>query len=100
MASEGPGADAEIHPTEVDAAISPKLAEDEKTKPSSISKESLAQAYDVEASSNDDDNVVVSTAEEIVTKVIHVEDDPTLNPWTFRMFFLGVYRQEQHHPIR
>jgi hypothetical protein len=96
MASEEPGADAEIHPNEVDAAISPKLAEDEKTKPSSISKESLAQAYDVEASSTDDGNVVVSTAEEIVTKVIHVDDDPSLNPWTFRMFFLGTYRQVQH----
>lgn len=31
----------------------------------------------------------VTTAEDLVTQVIHVEDDPTLNPWTFRMFFLG-----------
>ena len=33
----------------------------------------------------------VSTAEDLVTQVIHVEDDPSLNPWTFRMFFLGDY---------
>jgi hypothetical protein len=33
--------------------------------------------------------VHVSTAEDLVTQVIHVEDDPTVNPWTFRMFFLG-----------
>jgi hypothetical protein len=31
----------------------------------------------------------IATAEEIVTHVIHVDDDPTLNPWTFRMFFIG-----------
>jgi hypothetical protein len=32
----------------------------------------------------------VETAEELVTEVIHVEDDPTLNPWTFRTWFLGI----------
>ena len=32
----------------------------------------------------------VSTAEDLVTEVLHVEDDPSLNPWTFRMFFLGT----------
>ncbi|KAJ5186100.1 Oligopeptide transporter OPT superfamily [Penicillium cf. griseofulvum] len=32
----------------------------------------------------------LQTAEEIVTHVIHVDDDPTLNPWTFRMFFIGL----------
>jgi hypothetical protein len=31
----------------------------------------------------------LDTAEDIVTTVIHVVDDPTLNPWTFRMFFIG-----------
>jgi hypothetical protein len=31
----------------------------------------------------------LDTAEEIVTTVIRLEDDPTLNPWTFRMFFIG-----------
>jgi hypothetical protein len=33
----------------------------------------------------------LSTAADIVTTVIHVDDDPTLNPWTFRMFFIGQY---------
>jgi hypothetical protein len=31
----------------------------------------------------------VSTAEDLVTRVINVEDDPSLDPWTFRTFFLG-----------
>ena len=29
------------------------------------------------------------TAEDLITEVIHVTDDPTLNPWTFRTWFLG-----------
>jgi hypothetical protein len=31
----------------------------------------------------------LETAEDIVTTVIHVDDDPNINPWTFRMFFIG-----------
>lgn len=27
--------------------------------------------------------------EEIALKALHVDDDPTLNPWTFRVFFIG-----------
>ncbi|KAI9845025.1 MAG: hypothetical protein M1838_001929 [Thelocarpon superellum] len=32
----------------------------------------------------------VATPGEIVTQVLAVDDDPTLNPWTFRMWFLGI----------
>lgn len=31
-----------------------------------------------------------STARELVTEILAVEDDPSLNPFTFRMWFLGV----------
>ncbi|KAJ5131603.1 OPT superfamily oligopeptide transporter [Penicillium atrosanguineum] len=34
------------------------------------------------------DNDVISSADEIVTHVIRVEDDPTVSPWSFRMVFL------------
>ena len=34
-------------------------------------------------------SAIVTTAEDLVTNVISVEDDTTLNPWTFRTFFLG-----------
>lgn len=34
---------------------------------------------------------VVANMEEIALKALHIDDDPTLNPWTFRMFFLGRY---------
>lgn len=33
---------------------------------------------------------VVSSADDLVTHVIQVEDDPSINPWTFRMLFLGT----------
>ena len=35
--------------------------------------------------------VHADTVEDITTQVLAVEDDPTVNPWTFRMFFLGTY---------
>lgn len=31
----------------------------------------------------------IQGAEDIVTKVLHAEDDPSLNPCTFRMWFIG-----------
>lgn len=37
---------------------------------------------------------VVANMEEMALKALHVDDDPTLNPWTFRVFFLGLY-----HPV-
>ena len=32
----------------------------------------------------------VETAKDLVTQVLHVDDDPTLNPLTFRVAFLGM----------
>jgi hypothetical protein len=37
-----------------------------------------------------DSDQVVSTAQDLVTHIIKVEDDPSLNPWSFRMVFLGM----------
>ncbi len=34
---------------------------------------------------------VVANMEEIALKALHVDDDPTLNPWTFRMFLIGTF---------
>lgn len=35
---------------------------------------------------------LVANMEEIALKALHVDDDPMLNPWTFRVFFLGLHR--------
>lgn len=34
-------------------------------------------------------NKPVETARDLVTSILRTEDDPTLNPWTFRTWFLG-----------
>lgn len=52
--------------------------------------------YETEISSSSDEEGrggevnALETAEDIVTAIINVDDDPTLNPWTFRMFFIGL----------
>lgn len=49
---------------------------------------------DVEATSDppsdDASGIVLHTERDIATHVITVDDDPSLNPWTFRAFFLGL----------
>ena len=49
------------------------------------------QYHDTEAAIGEGEIGTLETAEDIVTTVIHVDDDPTLNPWTFRMFFIGEF---------
>ncbi|KAF4340976.1 OPT superfamily oligopeptide transporter [Fusarium beomiforme] len=31
----------------------------------------------------------IESVEDFITKVLHADDDPSLNPWTFRMWFIG-----------
>jgi hypothetical protein len=41
----------------------------------------------------DEEGVVTtppSSPEDIVKQVLSLDDDPTLNPWTFRMWFIGT----------
>lgn len=45
--------------------------------------------HDTEAAIGEGEIGNLESAEDIVTTVIHVDDDPTLSPWTFRMFFIG-----------
>lgn len=41
------------------------------------------------------EEVVVTETKDLITTVIHVDDDETLSPWTFRMFFLGMLPKER-----
>ncbi|KAG2111691.1 OPT oligopeptide transporter protein-domain-containing protein [Suillus discolor] len=48
---------------------------------------------DIETSTREaetDENVVLQNEREIASHVISVLDDPSLNPWTFRAFFIGL----------
>lgn len=47
------------------------------------SKLKISDAESIETES------IVANTEEIALKALHVDDDPSLNPWTFRVFFLG-----------
>jgi hypothetical protein len=44
----------------------------------------------------------LDNARDLVTEVLSLEDDPTLNPWTFRMWFIGigmsVFAGYENHP--
>ncbi|OJA14724.1 hypothetical protein AZE42_11274 [Rhizopogon vesiculosus] len=56
------------------------------------SRKSFVVEGDVETAAVDLDSekAVLSTEREIATHIISVDDDPTLNPWTFRAFFIGL----------
>jgi len=41
----------------------------------------------------------VENMEEIALYALHVDDDPTLNPWTFRTWFLGRRLHYISHPL-
>lgn len=45
--------------------------------------------YGVEEDGSEHYNAPVQSAKDLITEVIHARDDPTLNPWTFRVWFLG-----------
>ena len=36
------------------------------------------------------DSIILRDERDIVTRIISVDDDPSLTPWTFRSFFLGI----------
>ncbi|KIK99289.1 hypothetical protein PAXRUDRAFT_132372 [Paxillus rubicundulus Ve08.2h10] len=90
MADEGRiGEVPDTYPTTINRT---PRASDDKSYPKD-EKSQCAQA-DVEASSteHDDDgsDAVLHDERKIATHVISVDDDSTLNPWTFRSFFIGL----------
>jgi OPT family small oligopeptide transporter len=58
----------------------------------STSDKSLDGQGDIESATFDADSEegVLSNERDIATHVISVDDDPSLNPWTFRAFFIGI----------
>jgi hypothetical protein len=54
----------------------------------------VVERQDSEASSLSDEEKIhtkpPSTARDLVTEILAVEDDPTQNPWTFRLWFIGI----------
>lgn len=57
-------------------------------------KEPSLQTSDVESAETESVNANMET---VALKALHVDDDPTLNPWTFRVFFLGGSSLQRRH---
>ncbi|KAG2158266.1 OPT oligopeptide transporter protein-domain-containing protein [Suillus bovinus] len=57
-----------------------------------VEKKSYSVKGDIETSTEEDTDeiVVLQNERDIATHVISVDDDPSLNPWTFRAFFIGL----------
>jgi hypothetical protein len=80
----------------------PHIVGDEKGAPSSpsthskddSSKEKEAGVFNNVPLYTDEEGqeseIHLDTAADIVTQVIDLDDDVNLNPWTFRMFFIGM----------
>jgi hypothetical protein len=58
----------------------------------STSDKSFDGTSDIETAIVDADSeeCVLSDERDIATHIISVDDDPSLNPWTFRAFFIGI----------
>ena len=54
----------------------------------------ILEKQESDSSSLDSDDKVYakppSTARDLVTEILEVKDDPTQNPWTFRLWFIGI----------
>jgi hypothetical protein len=72
----------------MDLKMSASTSSLEKTIISGFSTESLVR-YETRDSERADEPVVANM-ETIALKALHIDDDASLNPWTFRMFFLGT----------
>ncbi|KAI5116279.1 hypothetical protein M0805_005888 [Coniferiporia weirii] len=77
-----------------DRSFSEKVAADPSGAGSDDEKHAGVYAKDVESNASDadadDDAEVLHNARDLVTHVISVDDDESLNPWTFRTLVLGI----------
>jgi hypothetical protein len=49
-----------------------------------------AYVYERENMARDETGRIVVETSELAITALHVDDDPSLSPWTFRTFFLGM----------
>lgn len=96
------------HETDVhgsnDMAQDSQGAVGETSKSSELRKLDLENSRDIESGHSDEDSssgvdagdgfrkvdAPIATAKDLVTNVLHVDDDPNLSPYTFRLLFLGT----------
>jgi len=79
------------HPGGITDALEHSLQRDKKT-PSVSDEKAYHEKHDVETATTEAESadVVLHDERDIATHVISVSDDPSLSPWTFRAFFIGI----------
>ncbi|KAK7535339.1 OPT oligopeptide transporter protein-domain-containing protein [Phyllosticta citribraziliensis] len=82
---------------DTDASPGPKLRDEEHAynEKGAIEVQHAAASdtdlsYDVRKEDRFGEVVVLSDAKDLVTHVLHVDDDPSLSPWTFRAISIGT----------
>lgn len=70
------------------SALDSEKAYDTKPEISYVADES--PLFDASKEDHFGEATVLNDAKDVLTHVLHVDDDPTLSPWTFRAFFLGM----------
>jgi hypothetical protein len=72
------------------SAAVPPLSRERLVDSDTSEKNPFYSKVDVESTTGTDTTSILQNERDIVTHVISVEDDPSLNPWTFRSFFIGI----------
>jgi hypothetical protein len=70
-----------------------KIAIDNKTASADAADADGSPLFDATQEDHFGEAAVLTDAKDVLTHVIHVDDDPTLSPWTLRAWFIG----ELHH---
>jgi hypothetical protein len=68
----------------------PPLSREKRVDSDTSEMNPFYSKVDVESTTGTDTTGILQNERDIVTHVISVEDDPSLNPWTFRSFFIGI----------
>ncbi|KAH8995631.1 OPT oligopeptide transporter protein-domain-containing protein [Lactarius akahatsu] len=71
-------------------ATEPSLSNEKQADFETPEKDPSYSKSDVESTTGTDTTAVLRNERDLVTHIISVHDDPSLNPWTFRSFFIGI----------
>jgi hypothetical protein len=77
-----------VAPTSATSALDSEKAFDRTPEIAYLGDES--PLFDASKEDHFGEAAVLTDAKDVLTHVIHVDDDPSLSPWTFRAFFLGM----------
>ncbi|KAH8597846.1 OPT oligopeptide transporter protein-domain-containing protein [Bisporella sp. PMI_857] len=71
-------------------AVNEKTSENGHYQSDGSISDHTPQVYEVDNMERDDKGRLIVQTSELAITVLHVDDDPSLSPWTFRTFFIGL----------